>query len=268
MDKSKRESIGNVLFVALVVCLVCSIVVSTAAVALKPRQDFNAELDRKLNVLVAAGMLEDGQRADDEGRGIEELFEQFEVRVVDLRTGDFTDDVDPNTHDQLRAARDPQRSERLSRAEDRAGIGRLEHHAIVYILQRDDGNIDRIVLPIRGQGLWAAMHGFLALESDMRTSAGLAYYQHGETPGLGGEVDNPRWKGQWDGVKLLDDDLSPSIRLVKTRSPEGSDAARFEVDALSGATLTTKGVEEMVRFWTGDKGFGPLLERLRQAEAS
>jgi Na+-transporting NADH:ubiquinone oxidoreductase subunit C len=268
VDKAKRESIGNVLFVALVVCLVCSIVVSTAAVALKPRQDFNAELDRKMNVLVAAGMLQDGQRADEQGRGIEELFAQFDVRVVDLRTGEFTDAVDPNDYDQLRAARDPQRSVRLSRAEDQAGIGRREHYALVYVLEDEQGSLERIVLPIRGQGLWAAMFGFLALESDLKTAAGLAYYQHSETPGLGGEVDNPRWKNQWDGVRLMDADLNPAIRLVKTRSSEGSEAARYEVDALSGATLTTRGVEDMVRFWTGDKGFGPLLERLQQAEAS
>ncbi len=266
MDKNNRESVGNVIFVALSVCLVCSIVVSAAAVALKPRQAFNQELDRQKNVLIAAGMLRDGARTDAEGRGVQELFAQFEARVVDLRTGEFTDAVDPATYNQLRATRDPAMSRRLSRDEDIATLGRLEQYAIVYVIEGEQG-IEKLVLPIRGYGLWGTLYGFIALENDLRTAAGLAFYEHSETPGLGGEVDNPRWKAQWVGVELLDEQRQPALRLVKTRAPEGSPAARREVDALSGATLTTRGVEDLIRFWTSELGYGPLLQRL-QAEAA
>ncbi|HEY5646762.1 MAG TPA: FMN-binding protein, partial [Pseudomonadales bacterium] len=93
--------------------------------------------------------------------------------------------------------------------------------------------------------------------------AGLGFYFHKETPGLGGEVDNPDWKSLWEGVHAFDEGGEPAVRLVKTRSPEGSAAASHEVDALSGATLTTRGVQNLVRFWTGDMGFGPFLDNLR-----
>jgi Na+-transporting NADH:ubiquinone oxidoreductase subunit C len=258
VDRSRRESISNVLIVAISVCLVSSIVVSATAVTLKPIQQRNAELDRQRNILEAAGLLEAGRVRDAEGRGIEELFAQFETRAVDLRTGEFTDEVDPATFDQLRAARDPQLSRTLSRDEDPAGIRRRENFGLVYLLRDDAGEIERLVLPVRGSGLWGVMFGFLALENDFETAAGLTFYAHQETPGLGGEVDNPRWKAQWPGVELYDDTGRPALRLVRNAQPP------HEVDALAGATLTTRGVEHTVRFWTGALGYGPLLERMRQ----
>jgi Na+-transporting NADH:ubiquinone oxidoreductase subunit C len=264
VDRSKRESIGNVLFVAVAVCLIASIVVSATAVMLKPAQQRNAELDRQRNILEAAGMLPAGRVVDAEGRGVAELFAQFETRVVDLRTGEFTDVVDPATYDQLRAARSPETSQQLARNEDVAGIRRREHYALVYVLRDEAGGIGSLVLPIRGSGLWGTMFGFLALESDFETVAGLTFYDHQETPGLGGEVDNPRWKAQWPGVELFDDAGDPAVRLVKTRSPADSQQAEREVDALAGATLTTRGVEHTIRFWMGDFGFGPFLQRLSE----
>ena len=257
-----KEGLANVLLVAIAVCLVCSIVVSTAAVVLKPQQQLNQELDQKQNILRAAGMLPEGSNVDAEGRGIEELFSQFEVRAVDLRTGEFTDAVDPQAYDPIKAAKDPERSRDLSDAEDIATLGRRENISLVYIREKD-GQIDRLVIPVRGYGLWGTLFGYLALEGDLKTVAGLGFYSQKETPGLGGEVDNPVWKAQWPGVALYDSSGEPAVRLVKSRSPEGSDASRYEVDALSGATLTTRGVQNLVRFWTGELGFGPFLDNLK-----
>jgi Na+-transporting NADH:ubiquinone oxidoreductase subunit C len=261
-----KEGIGNVLTVAIVMCLVCSIIVAGAAVNLRPAQQLNKELDKKQNILRAAGMLPAKATVDAEGRGVEELFGQFSVRAVDLASGRFVADFDVDDYNERRAARDPASSRDLSNAEDIATLGRLENVALIYIMENDAG-IERVVLPVRGYGLWGTLYGFLALEGDLRTISGLAFYDQKETPGLGGEVDNPRWKAQWVGVQLFDDAGEPAVRLVKTRSASGSEAAAYEVDALSGATLTTRGVENLVRFWAGDLGFRPFLENLK-AEAA
>jgi Na+-transporting NADH:ubiquinone oxidoreductase subunit C len=262
-----KEGMKNVLFVAISVCLVCSIVVSTAAVMLQPQQRLNQIYDERQNILRAAGMLPEGRNVDERGRTVDELFDLFEVRAVDLGTGTFTDEVDPYTYEPIRAARERATSTNLTAEQDIATLGRREDISVVYIRRDDAGDIDRVVLPIRGYGLWGTLFGYLALDGDLETIAGLGFYSHRETPGLGGEVDNPVWKQQWPGVTLYDAQRAPAIRLVKTRSPDGADQARYEVDALSGATLTTRGIENMIRFWTGDLGFGPFLENLQQPAA-
>lgn len=262
-ERFDKEGIRNVLVVAVVMCLVCSVVVAAAAVALRPAQEANREADQKQNILRAAGMLPEGATTDAQGRGVDELFEQFTVRAVDLASGRFIPDFDTDGYDALRAARDPDTSTALSDAEDIATIGRLEDVALVYLIESDEGRIEKVVLPVRGYGLWGTLYGYLALEGDMNTIAGLTFYEQKETPGLGGEVDNPAWKAQWNGVELFDDAGDPAVRLVKTRSPEDSAAADHEVDALSGATLTTRGVENLIRFWAGDARFGTFLKNLK-----
>lgn len=261
-----KEGIRNVLTVAIVMCLVCSILVAGAAVNLRPAQQLNKEADKRQNILRAAGMLPANAKIDAEGRGVEELFSRFSVRAVDLASGRFVADFDIDGYNQLRAARDPARSRNLSNSEDIATLGRLENVTLIYIIQTDAG-IEKLVLPVRGYGLWGTLYGYLALEGDLKTISGLAFYDQKETPGLGGEVDNPKWKAQWVGVQLFDDAGEPAVRLVKTRSASGSEAAAYEVDALSGATLTTRGVENLVRFWAGELGFGPFLDNLK-AEAA
>ena len=258
-----KEGLRNILTVAISVCLVCSIFVSTAAVLMKPQQLINQELDEKQNILRAAGVLPEGSDADADGRGIEELFAEFTVHAVDLNTGQFTDAVDVGGYDPIKTSMIAELSRDLSSDEDVAVIGRRENISVVYIRKTADGDLDKLVLPVRGYGLWGTLFGYLALEGDLVTVAGLGFYAQKETPGLGGEVDNPAWKGLWPGVKAFDSSGEPAIKLVKTRSQADSDAASHEVDALAGATLTTRGVENLVRFWTGALGFGSFLKNLR-----
>lgn len=265
MSQRNRESIGNILTVAISVCLVSSILVSVAAVGLKPQQDANRLLNERQNILTAAGILDPGARTDNEGRGINELFERFDVRVVDLRTGEYADHIDPEDFDQLRSARQPDTSQRLADADDPATLRRLENYGRVFLIRGEAGEIERAVLPVRGMGLWGTMFGYLAIEGDIQTASGIAFYQHQETPGLGGEIENPRWRAQWEGLKLFDDS-SPAVELVKSRAPEGSDARQHQVDMLAGATLTSRGVENLVNFWLSDMGYGPYLEKLRRGE--
>jgi Na+-transporting NADH:ubiquinone oxidoreductase subunit C len=137
----------------------------------------------------------------------------------------------------------------------------------VYLIRGPTGELTRIILPVHGYGLWSTMYGFLALEADGETVAGVQFYDHGETPGLGGEIDNPNWQARWVGKRVFDEQGELRIRVVKGPvRPEDPDAP-YEVDAISGATLTSEGVGRMVRFWLGEQAFGPYLERVRRGAA-
>lgn len=253
---SSHDSIGRIIRVALTLCVVCSVVVSTAAVLLKPAQEANKDLDRKRNILAAGGMLE-------AGKSVDELFQRIEPRYVDLRSGQFTDEV-PAGYDQRAASNDTALSTDLE--DDPAKIGRRAHFAQVYLVGGDNESLDKIILPVHGYGLWSTLYGFIALESDANTIAGLGFYEHGETPGLGGEVDNPRWKAQWPGKQVYRDG-DAAIALKKGTVDRGSTSAPWQVDGLSGATLTSRGVTNLLQFWLGENGFGPFLENLRAGEA-
>ena len=257
---ANNDSIKKTVTVTLLLCLVCSVVVSTAAVLLRPAQQANQALDFKTNILAAANLL-DGER------GIEEIFsERVETRVVDLKTGEFTDAVDPESYDQWKAAKDPNRSKNLSKDEDIAGIGRRERYAEVFLVKNQQGELETLVIPVRGYGLWSTLYGFLALEEDTNTVQGLGFYDHAETPGLGGEVDNPKWKALWEGKKIYEDG-EVAISVIKGSVDASDPNAEHKVDGLSGASLTTRGVHNLMQFWLGDMGFKPFLKNLRKGEA-
>ncbi len=252
-----NNSTLKTMLVALAVCLVCSVVVSAAAVLLKPLQDDNRSLDRKRNILEVAGLYQAGQ-------DVNLLFGQVEPKMVELASGEFVDDgvIDPAAYDPLRAARDPAQSTEVRPDRDFANIGRRERYATVYLVRRDD-RLQHLILPVRGLGLYSTLYGFLALEADATTVFGFSVYEHGETPGLGGEVDNPKWRAQWRGKAVYDENGALRIEVIKGAVADDSPSARHQVDGLSGATLTSRGVSNMLRFWLGDDGFGPLLNKLR-----
>lgn len=252
-----KDSTGGTIGVALALCIVCSVLVSTAAVSLKPAQTANKAIDFKRNILVAAGLYEPG-------KNIEEQFGQVATRLVDLETGKFTE-VEEGTerYDQRKAAKDPSRSVSLSAEQDIAKINRRANIAKVYLVE-DESGIQTVILPVKGYALWSTMYGFLAIGSDLNTVVGLGFYEHAETPGLGGEIDNPNWKALFQGKKLYSPDGSIGLTVVKGSAPQGSD---YEIDGLSGATLTSKGVDNMIKFWLGDQGFAGFLENLKNGEA-
>lgn len=250
---SSKESPTKTIVVALLLSLVCSVVVSTAAIKLKPIQQKNQALDKKRNILVAAGLMQDKSSAD-----VEALFGQVESKFVDLSTGEFVDA--PANFDQRKAAKNKATNVALTAEQDLGGIGTRSTIANVYMVKKD-GQLDSIILPIHGKGLFSTLYGFIALDKDLKTVKGLKYYEHGETPGLGAEVENPSWLEKWPGKQALDADGEPVLMLVKSVADEAN-----EVDALSGATWTTNGVQNMIHFWLGDNGFGPFLDKVRAGE--
>jgi len=256
---ANKETIAKTVAVALVLCIVCSLVVSSAAVLLKGQQDANKKLDRYSNILAAAGLL-------DPEENIEEQYNRLiTAKLVDLDTGRYTDAVDAASFDQRRAAKDANLSAALSADDDLAKISRRENYSMVYLVVTN-GEIEKIILPVRGYGLWSTMRGFLALENDGNTIAGLGFSEHGETPGLGGEIDNPKWKALWPGKKVYQNG-DVAVSLIKGSVTPGSANADYEVDGLAGATLTSRGVTNLVHFWLGEKGFQKFLNNLRLGEA-
>lgn len=260
---SKKESTGRTLFVALAVSLVASVFVAGSAVALKPIQVENRLLDKQRSILAIAGLGGD----DLSSRQVADLFNtRIKARVIDLSTGDYQPDLDPVTFDPLKAARDPKTSAALKGSEDLALIKRREQFTTVYMVEKE-GALESLILPIRGYGLWSTLHGFLAIKPDLNTVVGLGFYQHAETPGLGGEVDNPKWRNLWPGKTLFNEQGKPNIKIVKGGVDPNSPDVGHQVDALAGATLTSNGVDRLLQFWLGEQGFGPYLAKLRQQGA-
>jgi len=254
-----NDDARKIMFVAVALCLVCSLLVSTAAVVLAPMQDHQKSLNRKRNVLMAAGLVDEGERDVD----VEELFGRVEARIVDLETGDFSDAVDPQDYDQREAARDPRYGQSIPEATDVAGLGRRARYAPVYLVRDESGALQRLVLPVSGYGLWSTMYAFLAVEDDLNTVAAINFYEQAETPGLGGEVENPSWRASWRGKQIYDKDGDTRLRVVKGKVDPASPDAEYQVDGLSGATLTANGVTNMIRYWLGPEGFGPFLDKLQ-----
>ena len=259
---SKKESTVRTLMVALTVSLVASVFVAGSAVALKPIQVENRLLDKQRSILAIAGLGDDLSSAQ-----VKELFgSRIKARVIDLTTGEYSDSFDPITFDPLKAAKDPKTSAVLSSEQDQALIKRREQFTTVYMVEQG-GKMESLILPIRGYGLWSTLHGFLAIKPDINTVVGLGFYQHAETPGLGGEVDNQKWKDLWPGKTLFDDAGKPIVKIVKGGVDPANADAGHQVDALAGATLTSNGVDRLLQFWLGEQGFGPYLAKLRQQGA-
>jgi Na+-transporting NADH:ubiquinone oxidoreductase subunit C len=253
-----QHSTGYIVGFAVVICLICALFVAGAAVSLKPRQEANVLLDRQKKVLAVAGLMEDGQKLSPER--IAEIFDTaIQPKVIELASGAIDDSVDAASFDQQAAMNDPSKSEPAP--ENSAKVPRLPKHALVYDVI-DGGERKALILPIQGAGLWGTLYGYLALDPDTTTIVGITFYQHKETPGLGGEVDNPRWKALWPGRRAFDDRWKPAIQVKKglAGTPEEDP---FNVDGLSGATITSRGVTALVRFWIGPNGFGPYLEGQR-----
>ena len=242
---------------AVAVCLVCSVLVSGAAVSLKPRQEANKILDKQLKVLNVAGLVKEGEalsRAE-----IQALYKKSVTpKVVDLRTGEYDDTVDAATYDMDKAAKD---ADAIDTSKTKIGLRTVAGKAVIYQIG-EAGKVDLLVLPIQGKGLWSTLKGFLAVSTDGNTIKGLTYYEHGETPGLGGEIDNPRWKALWKGRKAYNAKGEVALRVIK--GPAGPpEKSPHQVDGLSGATLTGKGVTNMMQFWLSEQGLGLFLKKFR-----
>lgn len=253
-----RETPLKTVTVAFLLCVVCSVLVSTAALLLRPRQNENRERDVKKNILTVSGLLKNGEVEKEED--IDKLFSSFiEPLSIDFASGKRIAIAAPTSTTDLSP------SVKIPKNKDVANIHRRAKQAKVYLV-RKGGVLTQIILPIHGKGLWSTMYGFISLKGDASTVEGFTFYSHGETPGLGGEVDNPRWKKKWKGKRLFTPSSNVSFRVAKGAVDPRDPRAIHQIDGLSGATITSKGVENTIHYWFGDHGFGPFLTRVRAGE--
>lgn len=257
---ANQQTAKYTIMVTLIMCIVASILVASSAVLLKPTQVANKALDFKTNVLKIAGIYDPSQ-------SVEAQFEKVEVKIVDLTTGKYSDQIsDIEKFDQTASAKKADLSEKLSAEADLAKIIRREKFAKVFLVS-DESGLSKVILPVRGYGLWSTMSGFIALDKDLNTVLGFGFYDQKETPGLGGEVDNPKWKQLWVGKKIYSESGDVQLAVVKGHVDDSTPDADYKVDGLSGATLTSDGVSKLIKFWMGDNGFKTFLTNLKNGEA-
>ena len=252
-----NDSVTKTLGVAFVICLVCSLVVSFAAVSLRDLQKENATNNQSIKILQAAKIY-------DSSVDVKTQFNKLEMKYVDFNTGKILDSYENfiiEDYDQLKSTRNPNLSSALSASEDIAIIKNRENVGKFFIVRNEDSSIDKLILPIRGYGLWGTLYGYMAIEEDFNTVAGLEFYDHKETPGLGAEVDNPRWKDLWPGKKIYQN-KEVKLTVMKGKVPSDDINIDYRVDGLSGATLTSRGVTNMITYWFGESGYSKLFEEL------
>jgi Na+-transporting NADH:ubiquinone oxidoreductase subunit C len=213
-----RDSISNTLTVAIGLSLICSVLVASAAIVLKPRQLKNQEEYRQRIILEVAGLM-------DAESDIATLFATIQSEMVDVASGE----------------------------------------SVEIYLEKNGDAVEQIILPISGPGLWSTMRGYLAVAPDGNTVKGIRFFEHAETPGLGDQIDKADWRNLWVGKQLYGDDSTPRIEVVRgfaLRDATNTNL-KYQIDGLSGATLTGNGVSRLVQHWIGPEGFGPYLETYR-----
>lgn len=225
-----RKDDRRILTFAAVVCVTCSLLLSGAAAVLKQRQEYNVELDRKLNVLKAFGV----DVVDAKGRRVVTAAE-VEAYFTDHIT-EIVLDRDTGTVIEGETSSDLTTDD-----------VKLKTKLPLY-LWTEDGRTTKYAFPISGYGLWSTLYGYMALEGDLATIIGVTFYKHGETPGLGGEASAPWFQRQFGGKKVWGDGGLLPFEVVKggvdTRYPGGCDHC---VDGISAATITSNGIQEFIR---------------------
>ncbi len=213
---------------AAVICIVCSLLLAITSAGLRARQDMMAELDRQMNVLKAFGVA----TVDENGRKIsaEEVRRLFAEHIRDVVISAETGEVIPDLRVSDLSREDTEKKRKLP----------------LYQWVEND-RVVKYAFPISGKGLWSTIYGYLALESDLSCIAGVTFYRHGETPGLGGEIEQDWFQRQFRGKRIFVDGRLQRFEVVKgrvaDRYPQGNDHA---VDGISGASMTGQGLTQFI----------------------
>ncbi|MFT5112930.1 MAG: Na+-transporting NADH:ubiquinone oxidoreductase subunit C [Parasphingorhabdus sp.] len=252
--KSSTESPLKALLTALGVAMVCALLVSVAAVTLRPWYEANLQAERVARLASILNALTDvtGNVSN----------ESIEARVVNLDTGEYDSAINASTYDARKAAGDPAHSSALPAKLDSAGLKRRANHAVIYLVQDKQDKLAVMILPVRGVGYQSALYGYLALAADANEILALRFYEQGETPGLGSRITDPAWESLWRGKQAYTGNGDVGIEVGGL----GHGSSSTRVDGISGATRTTQGVNALIRFWLGEHGFKPFLDRIRHAE--
>ncbi|MBL4571627.1 MAG: Na(+)-translocating NADH-quinone reductase subunit C [Gammaproteobacteria bacterium] len=260
-----NDSPLKAIMVVTVTALVCSVLVTVAAVTLRPIQRAYEDLERIRFIVRVSGLSESVETMSD--LEVIGAFQDLEIRLVDLDRGAFDSSNNPDTFDAREAATEPQFRVAIPAELDVASLGTRSSLETVYLL-RDGETLQRVILPIHGQGMWSTIYGFLALESDLNTIAALTISEQGETPGIGDVILNPEWQARWQGRRLYDEQRSLRFRISREVVAANTEDASYHVDGLAGATVTLNGVMNLMRYWFGPHGYSRFLQNLSETEGS
>jgi Na+-transporting NADH:ubiquinone oxidoreductase subunit C len=255
-ETAARDSALRALGVAFVVAFVCALLVSTTTILLRPVQRANIEAAQIMQLVQQA--LPDGGSTLTPG--------DLEVKLVELDSGRILSAMDPADFDAEAAVNQPETSIEIPREQDLARLRRRALYAPVYFVRGDDRSIDTIILPVSGRGYQSILRAWLVLDGGAATVRALTVYEQGETPGVGSRIEDPEWQAQWSGRPIYDADGIVRIGVATRSGDESGPYAKYLVDGISGATRSARGIDGMVRFWLGELGFGPFLQRVRDGE--
>lgn len=213
---------------AAIMVIVAAAILSSAAIGLKPRQDRNIEIEKKSNILTSVNKGLEASNVDDKTAYIESEYSKYITNSYVVNNNGEKVDGDAFTVDLHKELAKPIEEMKLP----------------IFECSEDDGSI-KYVLPIRGKGLWGPIWGFVALNDDMNTIYGATFAHKGETPGLGAEIDQRWFQEPFVGKQIFDESGKfVSITIVKGGA-EPDDL--HGVDAISGGTITSKGLEDMLK---------------------
>jgi len=259
-----NESPLKAIIVVTATAFLCSILVTIAAVTLQPIQRAYQDLELNRAIVGISGLTERASELSD--REIISLFRDLEARIIDLDSGKFDTSYNADTFDTRKAAGNPELSTAIPAQQDLAKLGRRSRLVTVYLV-KDATDLKRILLPIYGKGMWSTLYAFIALEPDLNTIVDITFYEQAETAGIGDLILRPDWQASWRGRKLYDESGTVRFQIGGAKIEPATLAAVYQVDSISGATVTVDAVTNLVRYWFGPHGFAPFLGAFR-AEAS
>ena len=237
-----RNSNQYTFMFALIVCVVCSFALSLVSEGLREKKELNVALDIKKNILKAVDL----NTPLPEKVTVQEILDVYEQKIEEMvinAEGEVVGEV---------SIEDAQKNEALYP---------------LYAYKEDD-EIIAYCFPIIGKGLWSTLYGYFALEPDAITVRGITFYKHGETPGLGAEIEQDWFQDNYKGKKIWDikNNLLSTTKVIKGKVVDkvSDEEAPFYVDGISGATMTSKGVTEMVDKWL--RVYEPFFKEIRQAQ--
>ena len=210
---------------ASVMVVVVAVLLASAAIQLGPLQQQNARIEKMQNILSSIGIESDVKDA-------EKLFNQYiqEQIVLNNQGEQVKNDVKAFDID-------------LKKEQDKLKTGRANEQLFpLFIFKKEDKLY--YVIPVRGKGLWGPIWGYVALEGDMNTVYGASFGHKSETPGLGAEISTAEFQEQFNGKTIFDNSGKfTSVRVIKGGAPPNDNHG---VDAISGGTVTSNGVSEML----------------------
>ena len=257
MLKLNKDSVVGTFVIITGFCLVCSVLVSSAVVALSPFQEAAVATDRQVKILNVAGI-------DVASNKVAQTYQaRIEAKLLNVDSGKFVSDssLDADSFNFQSLAKDPAYNEQIPAEIDSAKIRVRTKLMPVFIAKDESGAVERYILPFYGQGLWSTMYGYIAVAPDGNTIKGITFYSHGETPGLGGEIDNPRWQAFWLDKKIFREDGSRGLHITKTPDHQGA-GKDYDIDTISGATLTARGVDNAALYWL-NVAYKPFFDNIR-----